>query len=153
MGSLSRVGRVLAPLVVPLFFGTLHHYSIQACPWFVLTGVDCPGCGIVRGCFALVEGDVSGSLRFHPLAPLAFVLGAVGYGRFSWYTLTDRPAALWLPPNTLMFSGTVLLLSVWLARLAGAFGGLPDPVEPANGWVGQVVVPLWGLVVRAAGAR
>ena len=31
------------------------------------TGLPCPGCGSTRAFFALIHGDVIGSLQFHPL--------------------------------------------------------------------------------------
>jgi hypothetical protein len=73
------------------------HYPL--CPTKALFGVDCPGCGLMRGTHDLVTGNVSGALDHNVLlvvmAPLAVVLWvrsllrawrgetpAVSYGQF-----------------------------------------------------------------------
>jgi hypothetical protein len=40
------------------------------CPFFRLTGVPCPGCGLSRATTLLLKGDLVGSLRFHAFAPI-----------------------------------------------------------------------------------
>ena len=44
------------------------------CPFFRLTGVPCPGCGLTRACLLLVRGNLQASIRFHALAPIFLVL-------------------------------------------------------------------------------
>ncbi len=54
------------------------HYPL--CPTQAILGVDCPGCGIMRGCHDLVTGNVAGALDHNVLlivlVPLAVVLWA-----------------------------------------------------------------------------
>ncbi len=70
-GSLAALGYVAA--VDPNQPG---HYPL--CPTQALFGVDCPGCGLMRGTHDLVTGNVSGALDHNVLivilAPLAVVL-------------------------------------------------------------------------------
>jgi hypothetical protein len=40
------------------------------CPFFRVTGVPCPGCGLSRATMLLLKGDLSGSIRFHAFAPI-----------------------------------------------------------------------------------
>jgi len=40
------------------------------CPFFRLTGIPCPGCGLSRATTLLLKGDLAGSLRFHAFAPI-----------------------------------------------------------------------------------
>jgi hypothetical protein len=40
------------------------------CPFFRLTGIPCPGCGLSRASMLLLKGDLAGSLRFHAFAPI-----------------------------------------------------------------------------------
>jgi len=40
------------------------------CPFFRVTGIPCPGCGLTRAVILLLKGDVQGSLRFHAFAPI-----------------------------------------------------------------------------------
>jgi uncharacterized protein YjeT (DUF2065 family) len=43
------------------------------CPFFRLTGVPCPGCGLTRACTLLLSGHVQSSLKFHAFG-FVFVL-------------------------------------------------------------------------------
>ncbi|MBR1838625.1 MAG: DUF2752 domain-containing protein [Bacteroidaceae bacterium] len=51
---------VLYCLVDPL----QSHFPIQ-CPWHLLTGTQCPGCGFQRALFALLHGQWYGALRYN----------------------------------------------------------------------------------------
>ena len=47
------------------------------CPWLALTGLQCPGCGALRGTHALLHGEVAAAWRLNPLwLVVAPVLGA-----------------------------------------------------------------------------
>jgi hypothetical protein len=52
------------------------HYPL--CPTQAILGIDCPGCGIMRGCHDLVTGNLAGALDHNVLlvvlVPLAVVL-------------------------------------------------------------------------------
>ena len=37
------------------------------CPFRAWSGLPCPGCGLTRSVVALAQGDLAGSLHFHPL--------------------------------------------------------------------------------------
>lgn len=58
------------------------------CPFHLLTGWDCPGCGLTRSMTAFFMGDVSLSFYFNPLGPiLGFALGAawvLSFRGFQW---------------------------------------------------------------------
>jgi len=50
------------------------------CPFKVMTGLPCPGCGLTRATVALLHGDLSTSLHFHPLAgPMVLAMLAVAF--------------------------------------------------------------------------
>lgn len=61
------------------------HYPV--CPTQALLGIDCPGCGLMRGTHALVTGDISGALDHNiliaVLVPLVVVLW-VRWGSRAW---------------------------------------------------------------------
>ncbi len=66
------------------------------CPFFQITGLQCPGCGNSRAAMALLRGDLSVALRYNMLFPLeflyiiwVFIHGCYAYlknGRFSYRT-------------------------------------------------------------------
>lgn len=39
---------------------------LLACPFKLLTGYDCPGCGFQRSVIALLQGNLSQSLHYYP---------------------------------------------------------------------------------------
>ncbi len=42
--------------------------------WFRhLTGIPCPGCGIMRSLASILHGQFATAVRFHPLGPLVFL--------------------------------------------------------------------------------
>lgn len=48
------------------------------CPFKVVTGLPCPGCGLTRATVALLHGDLATSFHFHPLAgPMVAAMLAV----------------------------------------------------------------------------
>ena len=47
------------------------------CPFFRLTGVPCPGCGLTRACTALLRGEVQTAFKFHAFAPVFILLIAM----------------------------------------------------------------------------
>jgi hypothetical protein len=66
------------------------------CPFRMLTGWWCPGCGMTRATHRLLHGDVIGALRLNALLP--FVLTAIALLWIDWYrrSIASRP---WLPSS------------------------------------------------------
>ncbi len=105
------------------------------CPAALFFGVPCPGCGLTRATVAMLHGELGTALHYHPLSPLLVPLFAGALGK----VLLDyvRGPGRALPPpgwwtgraaTTAFAALLVLVVSVWAARFAGAFGG-PVPVE------------------------
>jgi hypothetical protein len=97
--------------------------GVTVCPFALLTGMACPGCGMTRAASYLVRGDVSTALGYHPLVPLIAILFVGGW---AWYLLRRSGrvgplATRWV--NTILIVTGVMLLGVWAARLLS--GTLP----------------------------
>ena len=117
-GLLALPGAILATLLV-LTSAT----GPTLCPFALLTGVACPGCGMTRAAGALVRGDWAAAFAYHPLVILAaaWVAGA-------WWAAVSRRlgSGRRIDPrltNRLVIASAVLFLAVWLGRLAT--GSLP----------------------------
>jgi hypothetical protein len=88
------------------------------CPFALVTGVACPGCGMTRALAVLLHGRLGSAVRYHPLAPLL----AIGLGTgLVWWWGRDHlgwPAwsARWL--NGVVIAFLVALLAAWAVRFA-----------------------------------
>ncbi len=89
------------------------HYPL--CPFKALTGLDCPGCGTLRGIHDLSTGNLTGALDHNVLAVLAvplLVWAWLGWARRSYQGLArPAPHPRWIPLTVL---GVVL--GWWLVR-------------------------------------
>ena len=112
-----------APLaaVVVTAAGAVVAGSLTVCPFAAITGLPCPGCGLLRATLALCDGDLGRAFALHPLAPAALVALGIAVARGLGRSRPTRPE--------LVAAGLLLvaLLGVWGARFAGALGG-PVPV-------------------------
>jgi hypothetical protein len=94
----------------------LHMPSI--CPFYRLTGLPCPACGLTRAFVCMAHGQFAEAWRYHALGPLLFVC-FVAYALFGsavdagWERLS-RPHRGWITAGAV-----AVVLAVWAVRLAG----------------------------------
>lgn len=122
IGMLSGV--FLASFLLPLLGGT----DLRICPFYLITGYPCPGCGMGRSFCALSRGDLVQAFRAHMLGPLfyLFLLGVL-FQHIVEYLRARRcrwPASLRRWSRPLSVFAMVATLLAWLVRLAG-FWPLP----------------------------
>jgi uncharacterized protein DUF2752 len=92
------------------------------CPWKLLTGLDCPGCGSLRAVNDLTHGDVvaaaSSNLLFVVAVPVAVVLWLL-WARRSWTGADARrlgkgtTRVLWTSTLVVTLAFTVLRNTPW----------------------------------------
>ena len=93
------------------------------CPFALITGIACPGCGMTRAFGRLVQGDLVGAVAYHPLVVVMLIVGVGGAIWFlgsrvrGWPSLAGRSLNIGMAVLGLSFLG------VWLLRLAT--GSLP----------------------------
>ncbi len=60
---------VFGVLVAVLYaFDPTRHALTPPCPYLVLTGIACPGCGLTRAAHFLLHGDVAQAFAYNPWA-------------------------------------------------------------------------------------
>ena len=122
--------RLLAPLVAGLTVvaaaGVMFaidpnvpgHYPV--CPTRALLGIDCPGCGLMRGTHDLLHGNVAGAADHNVLLFAAIPLMIVLWIRWLNRAITGvRPALTarqFRLRNRLLIGGLVLLLIFGVVR-------------------------------------
>jgi len=107
---LVALGATLVFLVDPNQPG---HYPL--CPFKALTGLDCPGCGSMRGIHDLLHGDVVGALDHNVLLALAIPAAVVAWTAWVRRRWTDRPRVGQLPPRAVA-ALIVLIVAFWILR-------------------------------------
>ena len=113
LGSTAALGYVWA--VDPNEPG---HYPL--CPTKFFLGIDCPGCGIMRGTHDLLHGNVAGALDHNVLlavlAPMAVVAWVV-WGLRSWTGRSPEVTTSQLRRrHRLMVAGLVVLVVFGVVR-------------------------------------
>lgn len=85
------------------------------CPWLLLTGTYCPGCGTLRATAALTEGNVSLAFQRNPLTVLTYGVLAIAFARWVIRLWRGEPRRLLAPAWSLyaLFWG---ILAFWLLR-------------------------------------
>lgn len=106
---------VLLPL--PNASGLVAHIP-AFCPFYLLSGLPCPGCGLTRAFVCLGHGHFLESLHWNPLGWLLFSLCVFLWLRAGLFWARHQPT---LPPlphaGRLSWSLTVLIVSVGAARI------------------------------------
>lgn len=89
------------------------HYPV--CPTYALTGIYCPGCGMLRATHDLVHLDLAGAMQRNPLT-LPLELGLVVLFAV-WVRASWRGRALhWSPPRWLPAVLAVSFVALTVAR-------------------------------------
>jgi hypothetical protein len=85
-----------------------------------LSGLSCPGCGMIRSVTAFAQGRPEESIRYHLFGPLVLAALVVLWGALAAALVRGRP---WRAPATPAFRATMavallLLVGYWGARVA-----------------------------------
>jgi hypothetical protein len=91
------------------------------CPWLLLTGTYCPGCGGLRAVNDLTDGDVAAAASSNLLFVVSIPFLVLAWGR----TLTDRWRGVVRPTGArrhvvLACSFAAVALAFWVLRNTGA---------------------------------
>ncbi len=89
--------------------------NYPTCPFLLVTGYQCPGCGSLRMLHALMNGDLSTAVDLNVLAVLA--LPYVAWVWLGWVTrrVTARPRAFVAHPGWIRAFAVVLVV-FWVTR-------------------------------------
>ncbi|MFI9718791.1 DUF2752 domain-containing protein [Streptomyces sp. NPDC052396] len=135
-GPRPVVRRLAAPLGVAALLGSAAGFvgvvdphrpgRYPACPLLAHTGLYCPGCGGLRGLYALVHGDLPGALAANALAVAGYAAFAVLWTVWTVRTLRGGEGlALALRPGHRWALGSVVALFTVLRNLP--WGVVPGP--------------------------
>lgn len=114
----------LAAMLMTITAGAIYVYLFDPaqgagyvpCPFRLLTGFDCPGCGSLRGFHQLLHGHLWAAFRLNPLTMI--LLPAVGYSILSFTILAIRGWSLprVFIPHRIIWLMLVVYISFWIVR-------------------------------------
>jgi hypothetical protein len=64
------------------------------CPFLLVTGIPCPGCGMTRAILSALRFDFTAAFGYHPLFPLVILCAAVLIVRIGYYCITKSKTRL-----------------------------------------------------------
>jgi len=114
---------LFAPMLAVIALSGVTEHGPTLCPFALVTGTACPGCGMTRAVAFLIRGDLDISSSYHPLAPLIAIEGIAAW---AWYQARRKGLVGPMPRylgNLVVILTAVSLLGVWALRFWS--GSLP----------------------------
>lgn len=122
----KRTGVVLLILSILLLLLLNSRYSGSICLIRGSLGVPCPGCGFTRSIKALLSGDISSSLGYHPLA-IPILMFIVLY----MISIKSLMVRKFLERKSVQYTALSIVLAVFILRLALYFPNY-EPMQINN---------------------
>jgi hypothetical protein len=86
------------------------------CPFRALTGLDCPGCGTLRGLHQLAQGDLIAAFGLNPLMVLSLPFVAFSVLSRAAGELRGRPLSTIFVPSAWIWTLLVVVVSFGVLR-------------------------------------
>jgi len=109
----------LAAIAIFLFFFNPASPSNQwfpKCPFRLVTGMQCPGCGSTRAFYQLLHLHPIAAFKFNPLMILTLPFIVYGFLGFTRSALTGRPQRRLFIPPIYLWAWLFLLIFFWVFR-------------------------------------
>ena len=74
---MKKTGKLLGVCLFYAFLCMFAKRPLIPCPFRLITGLSCPGCGVTRMCLSLFHLDFSGAFRANPALMILLVPGAI----------------------------------------------------------------------------
>src|SRR5512145_3080464 len=102
-------------LITLYFFNPENWKFYPRCPFNILTGFYCSGCGTTRAIHLMLHGELSAAFGKNQLTP--FLLIILGYisGRNIYYPLKKGTAPPVIAPR-LLIALVIIIVSYWILR-------------------------------------
>jgi hypothetical protein len=104
----------------PRGFGTHEQLFLPPCPFYWLTHIPCPSCGLTTSFCYLAQGNLIKAFQTHPMGPILFGLN-LGIAFYAAFSLAKK-RAVWLlfehprvPILSIVF--IISLLMTWILRM------------------------------------
>lgn len=85
-----------------------------SCPFLLLSGFYCPGCGGLRAVHHLAHGDLAGAWDLNPLVTLSIPVAVALWVGWLVATLRGRPP--WTPSTRMVSGLAIVVVAFWVLR-------------------------------------
>jgi hypothetical protein len=99
LAAVCLAGVVLTAGVVVFLFNPATSRFYPVCQFHLVTGLNCPGCGMTRALYALLHGDILIALRDNALFIGLLLLLALRGGSFALNKIRGRRNGDFIPRN------------------------------------------------------
>ena len=86
------------------------------CPFLLLTGYQCPGCGSTRAFYQLLHLHPIAAFKFNPLMMLTLPFIVYGFLGFTRSAITGKPHRRVFIPPFYMWAWLIALVFFWILR-------------------------------------
>jgi hypothetical protein len=86
------------------------------CPFRLLTGMQCPGCGSTRACYQLLHLHPIAAFKFNPLFMLTLPFIVYGFLGYTKSAITGQPQRRLFVPSFYLWGWLVLMIFFWIFR-------------------------------------
>lgn len=86
---------------------------LYECPFKMITGMDCPGCGLTRAFGCIFVCDFSAAVKYHPMAPAIFI--QLVYLLYYQFVLNKKLNQKVIVAG--IFINALLMLAFWLYKI------------------------------------
>src|SRR5437588_10949746 len=86
------------------------------CPFRMLTGLQCPGCGSTRACYQLLHLHPLAAFKLNPLMILTLPFIVYGFLGFTKSAITGKPHRRIFIPPIYLWAWLVVLIFFWVFR-------------------------------------
>jgi hypothetical protein len=86
------------------------------CPFRLLTGWQCPGCGTTRACYQLLHLHPIAAFKLNPLMVLTLPFIIYGFLGFTKSAITGRPQRRVFIPPMYLWAWLAIIIFFWIFR-------------------------------------
>ena len=121
-GTVERVAAAAGIGVVAVGGFVIQHFNpvtagfFPKCPFLLLTGHYCPGCGTTRGLHALLNGDLAGAAGYNLLMVMSLPILAWLFVSYTLVAVRGRALPRVFVPAPLIWATLVVIVAFWILR-------------------------------------
>jgi hypothetical protein len=92
------------------------HQWFPKCPFRLITGWQCPGCGSTRACYQLLHLHPVAAFKLNPLMVMALPFIVYGFLGFTRSAISGKPQRRLFIPSIYLWAWLVVLVFFWVFR-------------------------------------